>query len=399
MLWKEKGMLQVNNINSAPVTAPMFRGKDSIKIPEIPTGKNVLEGSASALSVYNQLLVNRKNIDIKAVDLIYDTRKGLPEGEKVYSSDGNLNYIVQNDSDNKILYELDPENEEITSIKLFNKEGQLLKLQGCDNSENPSFEVIEYPTDGKNYIKYTYYANYEQGSTYINTNKNGEVISIGKYNDGTYFVDSVSADKKHSASFDMNNHKQITSLSETKERPRQRVTNRVNFYNGVPYSVDERKEKVIPNFITDERINRPELKPAEKYVAEADLSQKEGKKTYYSDGSLESNTTDEGTFYFSPAGDLTRAELHDKTVDFNNNDGAQVVITETLDEKTTKTTTYYELDNDVVVTLEGGDKNYRIGYNYDSKTPVFYKEENSEGEETFYIELDSNGCVNYVCEN
>ena len=147
---------------------------------------NVNFKGTEALAAYNYNLVNKNNdFNIPILPLI-PVPNNIEDvvGEKVYTPDGKLDYIVQDNGKHKIIYK----NDEYKTIKVVDKNtNKVIREQGCFVANTNEVRVTENIND-----KIGYFTDYDE--------KNGKMIVVGKgkhiyYDDDTkkeyiHWVDS-----------------------------------------------------------------------------------------------------------------------------------------------------------------------------------------------------------------
>lgn len=177
---------QVYSINNFYL--PTFKQKEVNKnIATNPIQQsNVNFKGTEALAAYNYNLVNKNNdFNIPNLPLI-PVPNNIEDviGEKVFTPDGKLNFIIQDNGKHKIIYK----NDEYKTIQVVDKNtNKVIREQGCFVANTNEVRVTENIND-----KIGYFADYDE--------KDGKMVLIGKgkhiyYDDDTkkeyiHWVDS-----------------------------------------------------------------------------------------------------------------------------------------------------------------------------------------------------------------
>lgn len=343
---------------------PAFKAKEdsSVTVPET----NVSFKGSEVLAAYNMPKVNvfdKKLLDFEPVqsDPVMPESADSIEGEKIYSSDGKLHSIVNRTGKTTVVYNADPENENLfKTITTTDKDtGNIVKKQ-YNNSEDGEYtgaRVFEYDPETGKEISFVRYKDGELTCASKTTyNENGSSLEVYRdFEDNTYSVYAESPDGKLYRSMKFNKDKQLTNVYQEKQLDLfSSKTTDVDFYNGAILSVRESKTTTVPNVMGQEVLNDPDLTPAEL------VEDPQGEKTYYSNGSLETVTSGNLVYSYSPDGDLEK-------------------ITENLGEDITKTTRY-DKDGSVEVVYNNGDYSKSLCLDENS-IPQTYSEE--EGEDLY----------------
>lgn len=372
---------KINNVNF--VTKPMFKAQLKAEETKPETvQETVAFRGAEALAAYNAPILNKlEKLDIEPVELIDISNI---DGEKIYSSDGKLYSITTEDENTKTEYFADDEGD-IDFITVTDKKtGNVIKEQDMDDD---SVFVNQYSAETGKRTAMTEYKNgepvytsstaYKQDGTIITTAHNAENKS--------YSIYEYSADNKISRSIDFDSDKKLTRVDERKEVKSKTFDLSANFYNGAMISVRKSEEIKIPNTLGKEELNNPDFLPAAKFVITDDIKNAKGEKTYYSNGALEKNVTENGVeAYFKPDGTLSEIETADKDIKFIKN---SQIIEENLEDGRTKTTAYYE-NGKTEVELKDNNKQQNISYDEKGNIKHFLESTLDEnGEETAYKSL------------
>lgn len=385
-------MVSINpiyNINySLPIAAA--RQKSSITSPAETMPKVSFKGT-EALAAYNYNLVNKNNdFDIPTMEPIEfpdDLMKN--GGNPIYDSKGNLVVVKKIIGDKKYVYH----NNNAKHIDVFDKNGEKIQEQECfTNLNKEKMLVIRNFVQGKRDVYQTSYVSengrdfelcdkskhvyYPDGTSkeffhYVKEKKY-DVIEHSNTNDYAYLFDK-------SIQYDENkNIKCIVEHSANKDSYKI-----INYKNGIPYKIEEENSTVVPNkLLTNmEFLNDKDLIPHEKFNILQDAINKDGIKTYYSNGAVESNSfvwnKIEFTYKFKENGDLYNIIYGNKSIEIDK-DGYSII--EFLDNNYKKETTY--AGNSVYVKVS--DKNHDKFVTYRNNKLIEYNiYENGEG--TSYI--------------
>lgn len=371
----EENMInKINNVNF--VTKPMFKAqlKAEETKPETVQEAVAFRG-AEALAAYNAPILNKlEKLDIEPVELI-DTSN--IDGEKIYSSDGELYSITTEDENTKTEYFADDEGD-IEFITVTDKKtGNVIKEQDMDDD---SVFVNQYSAETGKSIATTTYKNGEPVFISQKTYKqDGTVVTVYRdIEDKSYSIDEYSADKKISRNADFDSDKKLTYIGERKEVKSKTYDLDARFYNGAMISVRRSEEITIPNALGKEELNNPDFLPAAKFVITDDIKNAKGEKTYYSNGALEKNVTENGVeAYFKPDGTLSEIETADKDIKFIKN---SQIIEENLEDGRTKTTAFYK-DGEIEVEIKDGNRVQNICYDNKGNARYFSDKTLDENEE------------------
>lgn len=369
---------------NAPVTTP------------IDTVPNVSFKGTDALAAYNYNLVNKKHdFDIPTLKPI-EIFDNLAEigGESVYDSQNNLVVVKTTVGDKEYVYH----NNQAKTIEVFNSNGDKIQEQECfTNINKEKMLVIRQFIPGEKDMYQTSYLSendkdfelfdkskhiyYPNGNSkefihYVK-DKKYDIIERSNTNNTAYLFDK-------SVQYDENkNIKNIVEHSAEKDSYKS-----INYKDGIPYQIEEESSTVIPNNILENMdfLNDKDLIPHEQINIMKDARNKDGIKTYYSNGAIESNTfvhdNVEFTYKYKENGDLYNITFDNKIVEVDK-DGYSII--ENIDNNTQKETTYSGNSIYVKVSDENHDKfvtyrdNHLVEYNtYENGEGISYSF-NSDG--------------------
>ena len=376
----------IYNINyNLPISVKQQNAPITTPIESVP---NVNFKGTDALAAYNYNLVN-KNHDFDLPTLKPITiPNNLTEigGEPVYNSQNNLVVVKTTVGDKEYVYH----NNQAKTIEVFNSNGDKIQEQECfTNINKEKMLVIRQFIPGKKDIYQTSYLS-ENGKDfelfdkskhiyYPNGNskefihyvkdKEYDIIEHSDTNNTAYLFDK-------SVQYDENkNIKNIVEHSAEKDSYK-----KINYKDGIPYQIEEESSTVIPNNILDNMdfLNDKDLIPHEKFKFQPNAKEVNGKKTYYSDGTLETNTFmqdgKEVTYSYLTNGDLINVFCGDFVVECDGTDDYE--IHEKLKNGAIKDTTYS--GDSVYVSVS--DENNEKFITYKDNHPIEYsKFEDGEG--------------------
>lgn len=161
----------MNNIN--PIYSinnfylPTFKQKvENNSVVTNQISSNVSMKGVDALASYNFNLVNKNNdFNIPILEMI-DVPENVEniDGEKIYNSNGELDYVVKDAGNNKIIYQ----NDQYKTIKIVDKSNnKIIQEQGCYVANSNEVRVCKKIDN-----QVGYFTDYEE--------KNGKMIPIGK---------------------------------------------------------------------------------------------------------------------------------------------------------------------------------------------------------------------------
>lgn len=385
-----------------------FRAKPQETSPvsnPFPPKPNVSFRGAEALAAYNYNLINR-NKDFDSIPTIEPIE--IPDnfedidGEKVYNSKGELVIVQKEIGNQKFLYHNDLEK----LIEVFDKtSGKKIKEQSCFTNINKEkmITVTEFG-EGKNHCHSGYikkdneivlfdkmkYIQYPDGSTkefiYNAQEKNYEVIERSPNGDFKNLYDRV-------IFYDEN--KRLKEIWENDKNGRREKE--INYEKGVPYQVEEKNTKTIPNkgSIDTSFLNDKDLIPHERFNFQPNAKDVDGEKTYYSNGAVETNTfMQDGkkvTYSYLANGELRNVFYDNVVIECNGEWGYS--IHEELENGAKRETTYHDRgSSNVLYTKDKLEKSIRY---MNGKVAYYHKTINGKG--TSY-EFDQDGNIKDVCE-
>ena len=160
----------MNNIN--PIYSinasylPAFKQKQQIINVTNPIDKNVQMNGLDALAGYNFNLVNKNNdFNIPTLGIVEIPENiAIVDGEKIYKSNGELNCVIKDAGNYKIIYQ----NDQYKTIKIVDKcNNKIIQEQGCYVANTNEVRVIK---DIDNSVGY--FTDYDE--------RDGKMVPVGK---------------------------------------------------------------------------------------------------------------------------------------------------------------------------------------------------------------------------
>ncbi len=399
-------MLRVNGLSTVNfITRPAFRSeevKGDNNLPQKVNEEADLKG-AEALASYNLALFdNAEKLDkIKPIDLIFKPEEGTEiEGEKIYTSEGKLKTIIKDNGDTKTVYIPSEENENlIDTIKVVDKKSNKVLKEQSNYIEDGKYDgawIGEYSSNNGELTHSTIYdkdGNVKKATVYKTTPKGRKASLTHDFADKEYRLSAYSEKTNHDVFISLDNNKQPVKFSEYQNINSIKSTSLdVDFYQGNMLSINKSEKITVPNAFGREKLENPELLPAERYVPEIDLKGQEGEKSYYSNGAIEKNVIGDTIAYFDLDGNLEKVKTGNKEVTIF---GETQYIVEDLGEGKTKTSELYENGDGYVEIKTQND--YKQIYFDKNKRPCNYSEgiieENGEKDDKLSLDFNNNGML------
>ncbi len=400
MINKINGVSNVQNLSKVS-----FKSKEPISKPEEQNSNSVLAGM-EALAIYNApLLKNPEKLDVEPLTpmLIMQGDSDNLEGEKIYTSEGKLHSVVQEDENTKTVLRPDKENEGMFSsiVTIDKKTGKIIKEQEnlIRDGKYDEIYINEYSPETGKVIADTCYIEGKLNSASKTIHKPNQdfVVVRRNYEDNEYSVSKYSKNKDNSIRVIFDRNKQLKAARESKNVDLKASGIDVDFYNGGMISVHRYEEITVPNNFGVEKLNDKDLVPAETYKLDFDAKGLDGEKTYYSNGAIETNSFERNgekiKAYFEPDGKLAKLELSDKK--FVSFDEDVLEIKENLDNGKVKITTLCD-DGSKSVRVEN-EKEYKEANFAKSGKPSSYREgtidENGEDNKNLSLYFNKTGML------
>ena len=402
------GVFMINKINGVSIIQNQyrvaFRNDEAVTKPAEGKQDVVLTG-VEALAVYNApLLKNPEKLDIEPLVPVIIMPEDFDsiEGEKIYTSEGKLHSIVQEDENTKTILKPADENEKMISsiVTTDKKTGNVIKEQKnfIKSDKYDEIYINEYsPETGKEIAEtcYTDGKPYGASKTVYKTNNETVVVSQN-FEDNEYSVSKFSKKPDESIYVTFDKNKQLKAASEHKNKDMKQSGIDVDFYNGGMISIRRYEEITVPNNFGTDKLNDSELVPAESYKLDFDVKGLDGEKTHYSNGAIETNSFERNgakvKAYFEPDGSLSKLELADKTISF---DGENQKIKENLADNKVKTTTLYD-DGAKKVRVEKDKEFKEASFGKNGKPDAYYEgsiDENGEDNNALSLYFNKTGML------
>ena len=349
------GVFMINKINSVSTIqnqfSVAFRNEETVTKPVDIKQDADLKG-IEALAVYNApLLKNPEKLDIEPLvpTLIMPEDFENIEGEKIYTSEGKLHSIVQEDENTKTVLKPAEENEKMISLIITTdkKTGKVINEQKNFIKDDKYDEIYinEYsPETGKEIADTCYIDGKPRNASKTVYKPNNEMVIVNKnFEDNEFSVSKYSKKPDESIYVIFDKNKQLKAASEYKKSDLKQSGIDVDFYNGGMIAIRRYEEVTVPNNFGADKLNNSDLVPAESYKLDFDAKGLDGAKTHYSNGAIETNSFERNgekvKAYFEPDGSLSRLELADRTISF---DGDNQEIKENIEDNKVKITNLYD---------------------------------------------------------
>lgn len=361
------------------------------------------------LALYNSAVtdfpIKKDILEIPQISPVLNNQDDITklDGERIYTSAGKLHSIIRRDENTVTIFTPDEQDENIFSlIEVYDKSNHLIKTQTREDYDGKTIVTIrEYNPETGKQTGFTEYQNseiYYTGKTDI-----GENITVNseEYYPKNEYTVSIASDKDNTyANITLNKEKQVKEFYSNKEDDNISKSTTINFYNGIPYQISKSQVTNLPNIPNMDFLEDEDLKTADYFKKPENLKNIEGKKTYYSNGEMETNcyNSDEGqvTAHFLPDGTCDKIIFSDKELVFDKNNQT---ITEKNDIKT-KTTSY---TNDTLKKVRYENQNsYKEIWFYDNRKPFIYEEgviKDKEEYDTKHYTFNKNGMLDWAIED
>lgn len=349
------GVFMINKINGVSTIqnqySVAFRNEETVTKP-VDINQNADLKGIEALAVYNApLLKNPEKLDIEPLvpTLIMPEDFENIEGEKIYTSEGKLHSIVQEDENTKTVLKPAEENEKMISLIITTdkKTGKVINEQKNFIKDDKYDEIYinEYsPETGKEIADTCYIDGKPRNASKTVYKPNNEMVIVNKnFEDNEFSVSKYSKKPDESIYVIFDKNKQLKAASEYKKSDLKQSGIDVDFYNGGMIAIRRYEEVTVPNNFGADKLNNSDLVPAESYKLDFDAKGLDGAKTHYSNGAIETNSFERNgekvKAYFEPDGSLSRLELADRTISF---DGDNQEIKENIEDNKVKITNLYD---------------------------------------------------------
>ena len=370
-----------------------------------------LNNGVEASNSYGKALCNISNsLDITPLKPIECKNIKDIKGERIYNSKNQLK-MIKEEADDTITNNYASENDSnhINYIEVINKTtNKPIFTQHCEQDDKgnciETYVTKLNPETGKEEA----FSCYENGKiTYSgknSINKKGEEVSINKYYDGYGYSVSLQAPNSNNWKYvHISEDKKNIRYTEKKETKKGTIEKNVEFYNGLPLSVEENKRTFIPNLLALEPLLDSDLKPIERFDMKAwqeIVNKADGEVTKYSNGNIETkkfNIGDEEIVaYFDINNQLEKIIAPSLEI---KKEGERFKVKEKLGEGKEKETVFSKERINIIY----NDNGFRKELYFDTKTnkPIYYDEsevvENEKKSQKTY-HFNNFGMVEYIYE-
>ena len=373
------------NFNSINYTLPFKSTEKSSVVSKPVEFQNKNLNGLEALCNYNSTLsMQTPDFDIPVLEPVEIPRDiNNIKGERIYSSDGKLVQIVDEDSKFKKVYRPVEHGISYSIIdKNINKEVFHQMHWYNDNvimieSYDPQNEYRYFTTYENNKpIDYSKYKEFNNGSTVgISYDNRENLYEYIVYDEAT----STNITKKYNSS------KQLIDKCVKKYGETTNSRYQTNYIGTEPVSEEYTQINSTKNNIADKILSDKDLKPIPKIEYPTDLNKIQGKKTYYSDGTIESVITPDNIKYTYDLGE-NLVIINDKNIEVHYNpDDNRYTIEEKFNDNESKTTvyhpngdifiSYHKNDNDKEIWLSNGKISHYNEYIDGRKKIIMFDEE------------------------
>lgn len=347
------------NFNSINYTLPFKSAEKNSVISKPVELQNKNLNGLEALGNYNSTLaMQTPDFDIPILEPVEIPRDiNNIKGKRIYSSDGKLVQIVDEDADFKKVY-LPMEHGISYSIidKKINKE-VVSQMHWYDNNE---IMIERYnPQNGYSYA--TTYENNELINYYKEKKfNNGSSITVNYdnreqlYNYEVYDAKTSSIIMKR-----YNAEKQLIDKCVKKYGETSNSRYQTNYIGTEPISEEYTQINSMNNNIANKILSDKDLKPSPKIEYPTNLNKIQGKKTYYSDGTVESVITPDNIKYTYDLG-KNLVIINDENIEVHYNpDDNRYTIEEKFNDNESKTTVYHP-NGDIFISYHKNDNDKEI---------------------------------------
>ena len=375
------------NFNSINHTLPFKSTEKSSVVSKPVEFQNKNLNGLEALGNYNSTLaIQTTDFDIpilKPVEIPRDINN--IKGERIYSSDGKLVQIVDEDANFKKVYLLGEHGIRYSvTDKNINKD-VFSQIHWYDNNE-----IMLESYNPQNGYKYsTFYENNELLNYYkLKEFSNGSSITVN-YDNREQLYDYEVFDTQTSC-ITMKRYNKEKQLIDKCIKKYDETTNsklQTNYIGTEAVSEEYTQTNSIKNNIAEKILNDNDLKPIPKIEYPTDLNKIQGKKTYYSDGTVESVVTPDNVKYTYDLGKnlMTIKNKNKKIHHYLDNNWYS--IEEKINDNECKTTIYHP-NGDISVSCQKNDNEKRIIL---TNGKISHYEETIDGECEKIIVFDKNG--------
>ena len=227
-------------------------------------------------------------------------------------------------------------------------------------NDNNEIMIERYnPQNGYRYA--TTYKNNEPKDSYKEKEFNNGSIIIANYDsrEQLYKYEVYDAETATTIKKIYNTNKQLIDKCISKHDNKGYSKHKSNYIGTEAISEENTRVDIVKNSIADKILSDKDLKPSPKIEYPTDLNKIQGKKTYYSDGTVESVITPDNIKYTYDLGE-NLVIINDKNRRINQYlDNNWYSIEEKFNNNESKTTVYYP-DGDISVTYQKNDDEKNI---------------------------------------
>lgn len=347
------------NFNSINYTLPFKSAEKNSVISKPVELQNKNLNGLEALGNYNSTLaMQTPDFDIPILEPVEIPRDiNNIKGKRIYSSDGKLVQIVDEDGDFKKVYLPMEHGIRYYIIDKNINEQVCSQIHWYDNNEI----MIEHYNPQNGYSYATTYENNELINYYKEKKfNNGSSITVNYdnreqlYNYEVYDAKTSSIIMKR-----YNAEKQLIDKCVKKYDETSNSKYQTNYIGTEPVSEEYTQINSIKNNIAEKILSDKDLKPIPKIEYPTDLNKIQGKKTYYSDGTIESVVTPDNIKYTYDLG-KNLVIINDENIEVHYNpDDNRYTIEEKFNDNESKTTVYHP-NGDIFISYHKNDNDKEI---------------------------------------
>ncbi len=377
---------KINSQASMPITMKQAKKEvveeSDVKAKGYVSNPNSNQGTV-ALNSYGKALFNISNdLNIQPVKPVDCTNLEEIKGERIYDSNNQLKFIKEESDDYITNYYISDDNSNHINYieKIDKKTNKPIFTQHCEQEDGKCIEtyVTKFNSETGKEEAFTCYENGKIVYSGKNSvNKNGEEIFISKNYDGHgYSISLESPNNNGRKYFHISEDKKNIRYTEQKETPRGTIEKNVEFYNGLPFVLEESKRTALPNLIALEPLLDSDLQPAEKFdfnAWEEKINNAEGQETRFSNGNYETKKVvidgEEVLAYYDFNNKLEKIKTQSMEIKKNKN---SIFIKENLGSGKEKETEFSK--NTIMIRHNDNGFEKTLHVDIKTKKPTFYSE-------------------------
>ena len=394
---------KVNNVGSVNFQKISFKSDEKVSNPQEQSIKKYDAEANLVLGNYNKASINMNKLpELKPLmpTVMRPETLDIIPGEKIYTSSGKLHSIVRENDNTKTIYTIDENNGGmISNIKEEDKATGKVIWSQINEIEGDKYKEMYIRTFDPETGDEKAFTCYENGKPLFwgKTVKfsDGSTVTYENNSNGRYCVTSEKENVGYS-SFSFNKESGTANYNENFEIGSGMRGRSIDFYKGRPISINETRERSIPNSFAQEILNDDDLVPAPKMNVkniESVLASGEGKETYYSNGVLESKTVVNNgitsVLKYSPDGKLESIKSDNAEIKITEDSYSYVEKLEDGAERET-----FRGDSMIRVSYSDEDKSKQACYDLKTGNLISYsefKKENGEEVDRKHLYFDKNG--------